>query len=258
MTIIRWLGQACFLITTLMGTKILIDPPHPQVGYHITAHSIPANLVFVSHEHSDHNFRAAAESVHGLSPTFIAPLPLAKPGEDGSETTETETGTYTIGPKDPSEPTITYPVDTVSYKQISAYHDNVGGSLRGPNTITVIKTGGLRIVHMGDIGELNLAYNQLHEIGHVDVLMIPVGGFYTVDGSEAAAIVAELTPRVIIPMHYRTAVLNADLKSKLAPPDAFIRAMRGTAKIVYIRARDLKLSPKTLPATPTVYILRYQ
>ena len=76
---LRWLGQACFLITTLMGTHILIDPPNPQVGYPIAAHSIPANIVFVSHEHPDHNYVQAAARVGGAAPQdHPAPAPLRR------------------------------------------------------------------------------------------------------------------------------------------------------------------------------------
>ncbi len=252
MTIFRWLGQACFLITTLMGTRILIDPPHPQVGYHITADSIPANLVFVSHEHMDHNFTAAAAPVQGERPCIIQPLPLAPVGADGSVTADQQTGVYRFGPQGGA-------VDRVRFQRVSAYHDNEGGRLRGPDTITVLTTeDGLRIVHMGDIGELALDASQITAIGRVDVLVIPVGGFYTVDGPQAAALVAELHPRVILPMHDRTQALAPALRARLAPPAAFLSAMRGRAKVVYVRARDLKLSPSTLPRTPTVYILRYQ
>lgn len=243
-TIIRWLGQACFVITTLMGTRLLIDPPHPEVGYHITAHSIPANIVFVSHEHPDHNFVQAASDVNQFPPRIIQPLPLST---DNIE----QNGTYSFGPRGAE-------ADKIPFHRISAYHDNVGGKLRGPDTITVIQTGGLRIVHMGDIGELALTAQQIKEIGRVDVLMIPVGGFYTVDGAQAAALVDELHPRVILPMHYGTPALNPDLRSKLASPRAFLTAMQGRAMVVRVRGRDLKLSPRTLPATPTIYLLRYQ
>ena len=244
MTVIRWLGQACFLITTLMGTRVLVDPPHPQIGYPITAHSIPANIVFVSHEHPDHNYVEAAASVNSFPPKIIQPLPLSRKDV-------LETGAYTFGPQGAE-------VDKLPFERISAYHDSAAGSLRGPDTITVLQTGGLRIVHMGDIGERALDDNQVQEIGRVDVLMIPVGGFFTVDGPQAAALVAQLKPRVIIPMHFATAALNADLRRKLATPQAFLTAMQGRAKIVHVNARDLTLSPKTLPATPTIYLLRYQ
>ena len=244
MTVIRWLGQACFLITTLMGTRVLIDPPNPQVGYHISAHSIPANIVFVSHEHPDHNFTQAASNIGVQSPRVIQPLPLTVDNVR-------QDGMYTFGPKGDE-------VEKLVFRRISAYHDDNGGKQRGPDTVTVLTTGGLRIVHMGDIGELTLTEDQVKEIGHVDVLMIPIGGFFTVDGTQAAALVGQLHPRVIIPMHYGTAALNPGLRSKLASPQAFLAAMRGKATVVHIRARDLRLSPRTLPATPTVYLLRYQ
>ncbi len=244
MTVIRWLGQACFLILTLGGTHVLLDPPNPQVGYSITAHSIPADLVFVSHEHPDHNYVAAATVTERGSTRVIPPIPLTDQ--------EVETfGTYAYGPGGAEE-------DHIPFHRVWAYHDDALGKQRGPDTITVIETGGLRIVHMGDIGELQLTADQVKDIGRVDVLMLPVGGFFTVDGTQAAALVDQLKPRVIIPMHYRTAALNADLKGKLAPPTAFLTAMKGKADIVIARARDLKLSPKTLPKTPTIYLLRYQ
>ena len=236
MTIIRWLGQACFLITTLAGTHILIDPPHPQVGYHIVAGTIPAQVVFVSHEHPDHNFVEAAMD----NPTVVNPL--SQPGTANGKVS-TPRGNKT---------------EVINYQRIFAYHDNVQGKQRGADTITVVQTGGLRIVHLGDLGQLALTPEQIHEIGRVDVLMIPVGGFYTIDGTQAAAIAAQLHPRVIIPMHYGTPALSADLRTKLAPPDAFLTAMAGKANVVRIRARDLRLSPKTLPKTPTIYMLRYE
>ncbi len=229
--VIRWLGQACFLLT-LPQTKILIDPPHPEVGYAISAHSIPADSVFVSHEHFDHNFAEAA--VH---PSLVVnPLPGPTPPEvDGR----------TAG-------------NAVFYKRIFAYHDNQHGAQRGPDTITVFHADGFTIAHLGDLGEFALTPEQVKAIGHVDILMIPVGGFFTIDGSQAAAIVSQLHPRVIIPMHYGTPALSADLQSKLAPATAFVTAMRGKAGVVSVKARDLVLSRATLPKKPTIYLLRYQ
>ncbi len=244
MTMFRWLGQACFLLTTLMGTRILIDPPHPQVGYAIAAHSVPANLVFVSHTHFDHNFVEAAAPIAGNIPHVEQPLPL-------SATLQETSGAYSFGPTGAE-------VDKVTFERLSAFHDNNGGKERGPDTLTVIETGGLRIVHMGDIGQLQLTPEQVTAIGRVDVLMLPVGGFFTVDGPQAAALVEQLKPRVILPMHYATPALSADLQAKLAPAAPFLAAMKGHAQIVTMKTRDLRLSPKTLPKTPTVYVLRYQ
>lgn len=244
MTVFHWLGQACFLITTLLGTHVLIDPPNPSVGYHVAAHSVPASLVLVSHEHPDHNFTDAAAPVGGSAPRIIEPLALSPDGL-------VQTGSFTYGPQGQKG-------DTIKFTRIAAFHDNVGGAKRGQDTLTVLETGGLRIVHMGDIGELTLTPQQVEKIGRVDVLMIPVGGFFTVDGPQAAALAQQLHARVIIPMHYGTPALSADLRAKLAPPDAFLAAMKGKAKIVTVHERDLKLSPATLPKTTTVYVLRYQ
>lgn len=247
MTIIRWLGQACFLITTLGGAHVLIDPPGPSVGYHVTAHSIPADIVFVSHQHPDHNYVAAAKPTERGAPEFVSPLPPPTP----PNVEEYGDLSYTFGATG-------LPAEKVEARQVFAFHDNVEGKQRGPDTILVLQTGGLRIVHMGDIGQKALTPEQVTAIGRVDVLMIPVGGFFTVDGAEAAVLVDQLKPRVIIPMHYRTQMLSADLKSKLHTRDEFLSAMQGKAQVVYAKARDLKLSPKTLPKTPTVYVLRYQ
>lgn len=238
MTIFHWLGHACFLITTLAGTPILLDPPNPSVGYKIAAHSIPAKIVFVSHSHPDHSYVEAASG----KPSVVRPLPA--PGDSFDLSVK-------FSPK-------AYDYLSLAFKRISAWHDNVQGKERGPDTLTVLETGDLRIAHLGDLGQLKLTPEQIKAIGRVDVLMIPVGGFFTIDGTQAAGIVAQLKPRVILPMHYQTPALNADLKGKLAPPDAFLAAMKGKANVVRVTVRDLKLSPRTLPKKPTIYLLRYE
>ncbi len=246
MTVIRWLGQACFLLMTLGGAHILIDPPAPPIGYHIAAHSIPADLVMVSHEHSDHNFVQAAAPTGRAEPKIIAPLPL-----QALSPLHYKQETYSFGAG-------SLAADRVVFTRIPAYHDTVRGQERGQDTLSVVETGGLRIAHLGDIGELALTPEQVSALGRIDVLMLPVGGYFTVDGSQAAALVAQLHPRVVIPMHYRTQALTPELKKKLAPVDAFLLAMRGKANVVHVAARDLQLSPATLPKTTTIYVLRYK
>jgi len=229
--VIKWLGQACFLLTLPHG-KVLLDPVNPKLGYAVSAHSIPADTVFVSHEHFDHNYVEAAVKPSQVIQPLSTPNPAVVSGA--------------------------IPQDGVTYKRIFAYHDNTRGSQRGTDTITKIDADGLSIVHMGDIGELTLTPAQVAAIGHVDVLMIPVGGFFTVDGSQAAKIVSQLRPRVIIPMHYGTPALPADLQSKLAPATPFLTAMRGKATVTTVKARDLTLSKATLPKKTMIYLLRYQ
>jgi L-ascorbate metabolism protein UlaG (beta-lactamase superfamily) len=236
-TVIRWIGQACFIITTLSGMHILIDPPHPEVGYKISANSIPSDIVFVSHEHSDHNFVEAASG----SPQIVQPL--SAPGTEQHGNLKHQVGAIK---------------DEIAYTRVFAYHDNDHGKERGPDTITVMQVDGLRICHMGDIGQLTLTPEQVRAIGHVDVLMIPVGGFFTIDAHQAIPIIDQLHPKVIIPMHYLTPALGPFLQNKLHPVDEFEKAIAGHADVQHLDARDLVLTPDGLPDKQTVYVMKYE
>ena len=87
-------------------------------------------------------------------------------------------------------------------RQLPCFHDDVQGQKRGKNLITSIDAEGLRFVHMGDIGHM-LTHEQLDWFGRVDVLMIPVGGYYTIDALTAKRVADAAAPRVLVPMHYR-------------------------------------------------------
>jgi L-ascorbate metabolism protein UlaG (beta-lactamase superfamily) len=189
---IRWFGQSAFLLT---GTKrVLIDPFGEMdglaargivFGYPPVA-GIEADLVLITHEHGDHNAVGAAAG----SPVVIR---------------------STAG-------TIDSPVGEVV--AVAAEHDGCAGTERGPNTIFRFDLDGLRICHLGDLGQPALRPEQEQAIGEVDVLFIPVGGGPTVGGEAAAAIVRALEARLVVPMHYRTDVVNF-----LEPPDAFLEAL---------------------------------
>lgn len=85
---------------------------------------------------------------------------------------------------------------------IDCWHDDKGGRLRGPNRITVFEAGGSRVAHFGDIGEV-LDPSVIEELKGLDAALIPVGGFYTIDGVQAAELMSAVDPVVTIPMHYR-------------------------------------------------------
>ena len=112
------------------------------------------------------------------------------------------------------ERAVTRTGNEVSFKvmQLACFHDEVQGAKRGKNLITVIDAEGLRIVHMGDIGH-TLPPEQISALGEVDVLLIPVGGYYTVDAHTAKEIADSVKPRVTIPMHYRGAGFGFDVLS---------------------------------------------
>ena len=101
-------------------------------------------------------------------------------------------------------------------RQVSCWHDNAHGALRGPNTITLVEAEGKTAAHLGDLGHL-LSGEQLQALGEVDLLMIPVGGFYTIDAAEAKQITELIRPRIIVPMHYRNGDKGLQKVSEVEP-----------------------------------------
>jgi len=168
--IITWYGQACFKIQS--GEKaIIIDPYAKSIG--LNPPSIQADLVFVTHEHADHSNIGTVKGDYFL---------VNGPGE--------------------------YEIKGIKARGISSFHDNEGGSKRGLNTLYSIEAEGIKILHMGDIGQERLEGKQLEEIGDVDILMIPVGGFFTVDAKQAASLINQIEPKIVIPMHYQVPKLT--------------------------------------------------
>ncbi len=175
---IKWRGHASFLIE-VGSKKIITDPFNESYGYPMNP--VTANFVTVSHEHRDHN---AVETVGG-QPQIIRGC-----------------GTMTY--------------DGIIIKGIGSFHDKHQGQERGQNTIFKISTEDINLVHLGDLGQL-LSAGQVQEIGEVDILLLPIGGRYTIDAGEASQIVSLLQPRVVIPMHFGTPHLSL----KLAPLEEF-------------------------------------
>ncbi len=161
------IGHAEFLITMESGFRIVTDPYDASVGYPVQ--KIKADGVLVSHHHHDHD---AVENVTGR-PQVID-----------------YAGVHTFTPD-------------VRVTGIQADHDDAQGAKRGKTLLFLIEAENLRIVHLGDLGCI-LDADQLDALGRVDVLMVPVGGFYTIDAAQAREVMEQLDPRITIPMHYRT------------------------------------------------------
>ncbi len=170
--LIQHIGHAEFLITLESGFRIVTDPYDASTGYPVR--QIEADGVLVSHHHHDHD---AVENVSG-HPQVID-----------------YAGLHTFAPG-------------IQVTGIMADHDGEGGAKRGKTLLFLLEAEGLRIAHLGDLGCL-LDADQLEALGRVDLVMIPVGGFFTIDPSRAAEVVEQLDPRMVIPMHYRTEY-NAD------------------------------------------------
>jgi len=166
---IQWLGHACFLLESA-NRRLLTDPFDASVGYPVP--QVAVDYVTVSHHHYDHNHVGALPG---------RPRVIDTPGR--------------------------HVLDGLEIEGIETYHDHEKGAKRGPNTVFVIVWDGLRICHMGDLGHL-LDPDQSAAIGKVDVLCIPVGGYYTIDAAEAAETVRTLAPAIVLPMHYKTDYIN--------------------------------------------------
>jgi L-ascorbate metabolism protein UlaG (beta-lactamase superfamily) len=174
---LRYYGQSFFVLTTPGGTRIAIDP-YGNIGFPLPS-GVSADVVTISHEHGDHNNAALIQG----SPKVLRGL---VPGSWASIRER-------VG-------------DAVIYN-VPSFHDDQGGtSPRGLNAIFVIETGGLRIAQLGDLGQTVLTEGQLKAMGAIDILLIPVGGGpFTINGEQASRLVEAIRPRVVNPMHYKTA-----------------------------------------------------
>lgn len=210
---IRWLGHAAFVITSKSGDIIITDPyTASMVGY--PKINIKADIVTVSHQHSDHN---DTKSLPGK------PQVIDKAGE--------------------------YDISSIKIKGIPCFHDESGGKERGNNIIFVYEMDDLRIAHLGDLGHV-LSNDQLDKMGRIDILLIPVGGYFTIDPEKATEVTNQLSPKVIIPMHYKTEVVNFPITSI----DAFINDKKNVRKI---NASEMAIEKETLPAQPEIWVLQY-
>ena len=170
---IQWLGHSCFKLTESTGTSIVTDPYDSYVGFKMAP--VGSDIVTVSHKHKDHS---AIKNVTG-NPQVIDSI-----------------GTWEIG--------------GVGVTALLSYHDNDKGAKRGENNIYLFRMDGIDICHMGDIGQ-EMNPNLGESIGSVNVLMIPVGGNYTIDAEQAKEYVDFLMPDVVIPMHYKTENSELDI-----------------------------------------------
>lgn len=181
---IDWLAHSCFTLRNQAGSVLLTDPYDESTGYEVP--HVQADVVTSSHGHGDH---AHFEVLKGDYILFNTP---GKHQACGFTVTGIETK-----------------------------HDDEGGAKRGDNLVFVIESEHIRLCHCGDLGHM-LTEEQLQAIGHVDILMVPVGGYYTIDAQVAREVVRALDPKVVIPMHYKT----EQCPYPIAPIEAFLELMR--------------------------------
>jgi len=224
---LTWYGQSTFALFTGTGLKALLDPTNTGTGYKIPKLE-GIELVTASHEHSDHNDVSLAAG----SPVILRGLSAG----DWAK--------------------IDQMVKGVRVRTVGTYHDDAQGGKRGKNVIFVFDVDGLRVAHLGDLGH-PLSPEQIKDVGPVDVILIPVGGFYTIDAKAAVEVVNQLNPKVVVPMHFKTADLAASLAGVLAPVDDFIKAM-GDKATVTEAGQTVTIERSKLPASRTIMVMKYK
>jgi L-ascorbate metabolism protein UlaG (beta-lactamase superfamily) len=208
---IKYLAHAAFLITSDSGVRIVTDPYTTSPGLKHGAIEETADIVTVSHEHGDHNNVGAVRG----NPEVV---------RGGAE------------------------VKGIKIRAIPTAHDDKGGSQRGRNTIFCFEVDGVKVCHCGDLGHA-LTGEQVKTIGKVDVLMIPVGGFFTIDAPTATKVGEQLNPKIIIPMHFKTEKMDFPISGV----DGFIK---GKSSATRSDSSEIELEAGTLPATTQIIVLK--
>lgn len=213
--IIKYLGHATFVITTDSGVKILTDPYDENYNPETLRFGKieeEVDVVTVSHGHRDHS---AFVELPG------APVIMRGNGK--------------------------FLASGVEFFGVETYHDDVRGEKRGKNTVFVICADSLRVAHMGDLGHV-LTSDQAAEIGAVDVVLLPVGGYYTIDPEQAAKVADQLEARIVVPMHYR----NDKCLFPIVGVDAFLQ---GRENVAIADGSELHVSKDSLPADQQTIVL---
>lgn len=215
---IKYLGHSSFLITTSSGKRILTDP-YSTEAYAGKLLFKPieerVDVVTASHAHGDHG-----------DPETLAALP-------GDPVIIRDDGKFLA--------------DGVDILGVKTYHDDSQGSERGRNIVFVIESDGLRVAHLGDLGHV-LTSDQAAEIGAVDVILAPVGGFYTIDAAQATKVVEQLGARIVIPMHYSG-------EKCLFPIACVEDFLARTANVKRAGTSELDVTKDTLPVERQVVVL---
>jgi L-ascorbate metabolism protein UlaG (beta-lactamase superfamily) len=225
--VIRWFGQSFFQIVTTQGTRIVIDP-HAIEQY--PRNMVQADLVLITHPHVDHSTltpitnRDHAKIIYGIK-------------------VEGRQQSYNL---------VDEKFKDVHITTVGLFHDKQSGMVRGRNTAFILEFDGLRICHLGDLGH-ELSDRQLRAIGQVDILMIPIGGIYTINGADAKEVVKQLKPtRLILPMHYGTRIYE-----DLMGPEEFIEGQKNVDK--RLKTNEIEIDPSSkAPEEPRIVLLGWQ
>lgn len=209
---VTWYGHACFSVEDSAKRVFLIDPFDTTVGY--DEPRISPDAVLITHNHFDHNFMRSSGNYELMSSTGI----------------NTVAGVEVTG--------------------VLGDHDDRGGQRHGHTHFYVWEMGGLRLAHLGDVGQKDLTHQQLQVLGEVDVLFVPVGGQTTVDAAGAAALARQVKPRVVVPMHYGNVLVRF---YEFDPVGGFLEKFQDVHRL---ETSTFQISRQSLPPGLTVYVPR--
>ena len=209
---IKWFGHACFKLSFSQGPYVVTDPFDDHVGYPLC--ETEADIVTTSHGHGDHNY---VESINGK------PTVLNRPGM--------------------------FTFDDLLVRAVKSYHDAENGTRRGENLIFIYESDDLKIAHLGDLGhEPDL--KQYAALDGTDVLLIPIGGYYTIDTDTALKVIEEIKPRLVIPMHFNTDVMNFPISDETQ----FVEATGAK----YWDSTEIEVTRENIDSLPNAVVMKFR
>lgn len=213
--VIDWLGHSCFKVTLSGGTRVLFDPYDYATGYGRL--DIETDIAVISHAHHDHSDLSGVKGNYSLVNTAGV-----------------------------------HEMDGLTIEGIAVWHDNFEGKKRGPNLVFVIKSNDLTVCHLGDLGHMPSS-DVFEKLSGVDVLMIPVGGVFTIGAKEALAVCERISPNIIIPMHYKTSVCTVDLE----PVDFFLDAVDRQYDVSRLGKNTFEIDKSSLKKRTRIVVMEY-
>ena len=210
---ITWYGHAMFSVEASDGRRLVMDPFSPKIGKEPP--SLEAEVVTLSHDHYDHN---EWRSVRG-TPKVIR-----------------DVGRFSL--------------DGIEIKGIPAFHDESQGAKRGRDIIFKISVDKVSIAHMGDYGQEKLSEEQRRELEGIDVLMLPIGGVYTIDAAKALEVIDEIGPKIAIPMHFKIPEVNISI--------AGVEPFLSKARKVERKPSTVTVEKKDIPSETAVWVMDYE
>lgn len=212
---IKYLGHAAFEVTTPAGKKLVFDPYEAGAFGTLRYGKITGDfdIAVVSHDHADHTSKEV----------------LSKCKEKITKVGNTS-------------------LNGIKIESFATFHDDTQGSKRGKNLVTVVEADGFRIAHLGDLGHM-IEAEKFPSLHNLDVMMIPVGGYFTIDAATAAEIVKAFAPKIVIPMHYKTKKVDFPITSV----EEFTKLMGKSVK--FEGKSEIEITKKSLPTGTAVVVL---